>query len=80
MFLTADPSSKAALKKWKATWAEVVPGEESCVRLYFPQLVSIASGALQSQSWAIKSQGAAALAAVAEKMGNYIYLKWHVKE
>lgn len=73
IFHIVDTSSKAALKQWKATWSEVVPGEESCVRLYLPQLVSVASSALQSQSWSIKSQGAAALATIAEKMGMYMY-------
>ena len=64
-----DPSSKTALKLWKEAWSEVAPGEEACVRLYLPQLVGVASSALQSQLWPIKAQGAAALATVAEKMG-----------
>ncbi|CAI8054228.1 Proteasome adapter and scaffold protein ECM29 [Geodia barretti] len=65
-----DPDSKAVVKQWEETWSEVVPGEEATVRLYLPQLVGVASSALQSQSWPIKSQGAAALATVAEKMGS----------
>ena len=62
------------VKQWEETWSEVVPGEEATVRLYLPQLVGVASSALQSQSWPIKSQGAAALATVAEKMGESLSL------
>ena len=65
----SDPSSITARKLWEETWIEVVPGEAAGVRVYLPELVGVASHALQSQLWPIKAQGAAALATVAEKMG-----------
>lgn len=57
------------MKQWQETWSDAVPGEGSTIRLYLPQLVEISNTALQSQSWPMKAQGAAALATVAEKMG-----------
>lgn len=67
-----DPTSKTVVKRWEETWSEMVPGEESTVRLYLPQLIAVSNTALQSQFWPIKSQGASALATVTEKMGSYL--------
>lgn len=66
----ADPTSEAVVKLWEETWGELVPGTESGVRLYLSELVGVACPALEAQSWPIKAQGAAAIATIAEKMGE----------
>ena len=65
-----DPTSEAVVKLWEETWGELVPGTESGVRLYLSELVGMACPALEAQSWPIKAQGAAAIATIAEKMGE----------
>ena len=47
-------------------------GTESGIRLYLGELVGVVIPALSAQSWHIKAQGAAALATIAEKMGEWI--------
>ena len=58
------------MKMWEDTWGELVPGTESGIRLYLSELMEIVCPALEAQSWPIKAQGAAAIATIAEKMGE----------
>ena len=44
------------------------------VRLYLGELVATACPALGAQSWLVKAQGAAAVAAIAEKMGKHFFV------
>lgn len=70
MPLFADAGSDAAaVRVWGEVWREMVPGTESAVRTYLPELVAVASSALSSQFWPMKAQAAAAMATIAEKMG-----------
>ena len=64
-------SFEASLSKWKDTWEEMVPGTRAGVRLYLSELVEMVSPALQSQSWRVKAQGAAAIATITENMGKH---------
>ena len=44
-------------------------GTESGVRLYLPELTELTQQALQSQSWNMKAQAAAAMNTMATKLG-----------
>ncbi|KAM9313856.1 proteasome adapter and scaffold protein ECM29 [Pholidichthys leucotaenia] len=58
---------------WAEVWQENVPGSFGGIRLYMTELIAIAQKALQSQSWKMKAQGAAAMATVAkEQMGSLV--------
>ena len=70
--LVPDPISVAAHKMWVGSWQDLAPAETAAMKLYLSELVGVANHALQSQSWLIKAQGAAALATVAEKMGECV--------
>lgn len=48
----------------------MVPGTHAGVRLHLPELVEEVCPALSSQSWAIKRQGAAAVATITETLGE----------
>lgn len=61
---------KAAVSKWEETWEEMVPGTLAGVKLHLPELVEVVCPALLSQSWAVKGQGAAAIATITETMGE----------
>lgn len=58
------------MSKWKETWEEMVPGTLAGVRLHLPELVEMVCPALQGQSWAVKRQGAAAIATITETLGG----------
>ncbi|KAG7254653.1 hypothetical protein CRUP_037122 [Coryphaenoides rupestris] len=58
---------------WSEVWQENVPGSFGGIRLYMTELIAITQKALQSQSWKIKAQGAAAMATVArEQTGSLV--------
>ncbi|XP_069812868.1 proteasome adapter and scaffold protein ECM29-like, partial [Dendropsophus ebraccatus] len=53
---------------WREVWQENVPGSISGgIRLYMKELVDISQKALQSPSWKMKAQGAAAMASIAKQ-------------
>ncbi|KAM4708609.1 proteasome adapter and scaffold protein ECM29 [Discoglossus pictus] len=53
---------------WKEVWQENVPGSVSGgIRLYMKELIDITQKALQSPSWKMKAQGAAAMASIAKQ-------------
>ncbi|XP_075681729.1 proteasome adapter and scaffold protein ECM29 [Rhinoderma darwinii] len=53
---------------WREVWQENVPGSISGgIRLYMKELIDISQKALQSPSWKMKSQGAAAMASIAKQ-------------
>ncbi|XP_073721138.1 proteasome adapter and scaffold protein ECM29 [Misgurnus anguillicaudatus] len=58
-------SSEANL--WAEVWQEHVPGSFGGIRLYMTELIAITQRALQSQSWKMKAQGAAAMATIAKQ-------------
>ncbi|NWJ04505.1 ECM29 protein, partial [Crypturellus undulatus] len=55
---------------WTEVWQENVPGTQGGIRLYMQELIVITQKALQSQSWKMKAQGAAAMASIAKQMGS----------
>nr|XP_046268300.1 proteasome adapter and scaffold protein ECM29 [Scatophagus argus]XP_046268309.1 proteasome adapter and scaffold protein ECM29 [Scatophagus argus] len=58
---------------WAEVWQENVPGSFGGIRLYMTELIAITQTALQSQSWKMKAQGAAAMATVAkEQTGSLV--------
>ncbi|XP_054635764.1 proteasome adapter and scaffold protein ECM29 isoform X2 [Dunckerocampus dactyliophorus] len=58
---------------WAEVWQENVPGSFGGIRLYMTELIAITQKALQSQSWKMKAQGAAAMATVAkEQTGSLV--------
>ncbi|XP_008315268.1 proteasome adapter and scaffold protein ECM29 isoform X2 [Cynoglossus semilaevis] len=58
---------------WSEVWQENVPGSFGGIRLYMTELITITQKALQSQSWKMKAQGAAAMATVAkEQIGSLV--------
>ena len=65
---------EAVVAKWKATWEELVPSTSAAVKLNLQELVEMVCFALQSQSWAVKKQGAAAIATIADTMGQCMYM------
>ncbi|XP_072771015.1 proteasome adapter and scaffold protein ECM29 [Nerophis lumbriciformis] len=66
-----DESHDATL--WGEVWQENVPGSFGGIRLYMTELIAITQKALQSQSWKMKAQGAAAMATVAkEQTGSLV--------
>uniref|UniRef100_A0AAZ3PZD5 Ecm29 proteasome adaptor and scaffold n=1 Tax=Oncorhynchus tshawytscha TaxID=74940 RepID=A0AAZ3PZD5_ONCTS len=52
---------------WNEVWQEHVPGSFGGIRLYMTELIDITQKALQSQSWKMKAQGAAAMASIAKQ-------------
>ncbi|NXR56874.1 ECM29 protein, partial [Hippolais icterina] len=57
---------------WTEVWQENVPGTQGGIRLYLQELISITQKALQSQSWKMKAQGAAAMASIAKQTGTLV--------
>ncbi|KAJ8416439.1 hypothetical protein AAFF_G00357270 [Aldrovandia affinis] len=58
---------------WAEVWQEHVPGSFGGIRLYMIELIAITQKALQSQSWKMKAQGAAAMASIAkEQTGSLV--------
>ncbi|XP_040217375.1 proteasome adapter and scaffold protein ECM29 isoform X2 [Rana temporaria] len=53
---------------WREVWQENVPGSiGGGIRLYMKELIDITQKALQSPSWKMKAQGAAAIASIAKQ-------------
>ncbi|KAJ8000530.1 hypothetical protein DPEC_G00181070 [Dallia pectoralis] len=52
---------------WNEVWQDHVPGSFGGIRLYMTELIDITQKALQSQSWKMKAQGAAAMASIAKQ-------------
>lgn len=75
-----DPQSEADIKLWRETWNELVPSTEVGIRLYLSEVVGMACPALEAQSWAIKAQGASAIATVTEKMSKTLLCHMHVAD
>ncbi|KFP77947.1 Proteasome-associated protein ECM29, partial [Acanthisitta chloris] len=57
---------------WAEVWQENVPGTQGGIRLYMQELIAITQRALQSQSWKMKAQGAAAMASIAKQTGSLV--------
>uniref|UniRef100_A0A8C0EF75 Ecm29 proteasome adaptor and scaffold n=1 Tax=Bubo bubo TaxID=30461 RepID=A0A8C0EF75_BUBBB len=57
---------------WTEVWQENVPGTQGGIRLYMQELITITQKALQSQSWKMKAQGAAAMASIAKQTGSLV--------
>nr|XP_054507571.1 proteasome adapter and scaffold protein ECM29 isoform X7 [Agelaius phoeniceus] len=57
---------------WTEVWQENVPGTQGGIRLYLQELISITQKALQSQSWKMKAQGAAAMASIAKQTTSLV--------
>ncbi|XP_064355758.1 proteasome adapter and scaffold protein ECM29-like isoform X3 [Dromaius novaehollandiae] len=57
---------------WTEVWKENVPGTYGGIRLYMQELIAITQKALQSQSWKMKAQGAAAMASIAKQTGSLV--------
>ncbi|XP_062334026.1 proteasome adapter and scaffold protein ECM29 [Osmerus eperlanus] len=58
---------------WAEVWQDHVPGSFGGIRLYMTELIAITQKALQSQSWKMKAQGAAAMASIAkEQTGSLV--------
>ncbi|XP_035746663.1 proteasome adapter and scaffold protein ECM29 isoform X1 [Egretta garzetta] len=57
---------------WTEVWQENVPGTQGGIRLYMQELITITQKALQSQSWKMKAQGAAAMASIAKQTGSLL--------
>ncbi|XP_062455208.1 proteasome adapter and scaffold protein ECM29 isoform X5 [Rhea pennata] len=57
---------------WTEVWQENVPGTQGGIRLYMQELILITQKALQSQSWRMKAQGAAAMASIAKQTGSLV--------
>ncbi|XP_078427300.1 proteasome adapter and scaffold protein ECM29 [Cetorhinus maximus] len=55
---------------WTEAWQENVPGSFGGIRLYMQELITITQKALQSQSWKMKAQGAAAMASIAKQQAG----------
>ncbi|XP_074640240.1 proteasome adapter and scaffold protein ECM29-like [Tubulanus polymorphus] len=55
---------------WEDVWVENTPGTEGGVRLYLPELVTITKTGIESQSWHMKAQSAAAMKTVAVKSSS----------
>ncbi len=70
MLIYAAESFKAIISKWRASWDDITPSMQAGVRVHFTSLIEIVCPALQSQSWLVKTQGAAAIATITESMGK----------
>ncbi|KAH0628380.1 hypothetical protein JD844_009459 [Phrynosoma platyrhinos] len=57
---------------WTEVWQENVPGTHGGIRLYMEELIVITQKALQSPSWKMKAQGAAAMASIAKQTGSLV--------
>ncbi|XP_053558665.1 proteasome adapter and scaffold protein ECM29 [Bombina bombina] len=63
-----EKAEKEDSNLWKEVWQENVPGSVSGgIRLYMKELIDITNKALQSASWKMKAQGAAAMASIAKQ-------------
>ncbi|XP_029470526.1 proteasome adapter and scaffold protein ECM29 isoform X2 [Rhinatrema bivittatum] len=62
-----EKGEKEEFNLWAEVWQENVPGSFGGIRLYMQELIAITQKALQSQSWKMKAQGAAAMASIAKQ-------------
>lgn len=62
-----EKGESAEANLWSEVWQEHVPGSFGGIRLYMTELIGITQRALQSQSWKMKAQGAAAMATIAKQ-------------
>ncbi|KAM4809917.1 proteasome adapter and scaffold protein ECM29 [Rhinophrynus dorsalis] len=63
-----EKAEKEDSNLWKEVWQENVPGSISGgIRLYMKELIDVTQKALQSPSWKMKAQGAAAMASIAKQ-------------
>ncbi|KAI7810407.1 proteasome adapter and scaffold protein ECM29 [Triplophysa rosa] len=62
-----EKGESAEANLWTEVWQEHVPGSFGGIRLYMTELIAITQRALQSQSWKMKAQGAAAMATIAKQ-------------
>ncbi|KAG8455024.1 hypothetical protein GDO86_001298 [Hymenochirus boettgeri] len=63
-----EKAEKEDANPWKEVWQENVPGSVSGgIRLYMKELIAVTQKALQSPSWKMKAQGAAAMASIAKQ-------------
>nr|XP_055061565.1 proteasome adapter and scaffold protein ECM29 [Misgurnus anguillicaudatus] len=62
-----EKGESAEANLWAEVWQEHVPGSFGGIRLYMTELIAITQRALQSQSWKMKAQGAAAMATIAKQ-------------
>uniref|UniRef100_A0A8C1YNA4 Ecm29 proteasome adaptor and scaffold n=1 Tax=Cyprinus carpio TaxID=7962 RepID=A0A8C1YNA4_CYPCA len=62
-----EKGESAEANLWSEVWQEHVPGSFGGIRLYMTELIAITQRALQSQSWKMKAQGAAAMATIAKQ-------------
>ncbi|XP_056020008.1 proteasome adapter and scaffold protein ECM29-like [Ostrea edulis] len=53
---------------WEEVWLDATPGTEAGLRLYLEEVVSLLGDTITSQSWATKSQAAAAMSSVASTL------------
>ncbi|XP_067931568.1 proteasome adapter and scaffold protein ECM29-like [Watersipora subatra] len=65
-----SPSVSATDNQWKDIWNEVAIGTDSAVRLYIAEFLEITDTALQSSSWLMKAQAAAAMGTIAKSAGD----------
>lgn len=71
MYVHVDPQSEADIKLWKETWNDLIPSTEAGIRLHLSELVDVVCPALEvAQSWAIRAQGASAIATIVEKLSK----------
>ncbi|XP_039184910.1 proteasome adapter and scaffold protein ECM29 isoform X2 [Crotalus tigris] len=64
-----DKAEKEEGNLWTEVWQENVPGTYGGLRLYMEELIAVTQKALQSPSWKMKAQGAAAMASIAKQTG-----------
>ncbi|KAA0722414.1 Proteasome-associated protein ECM29 -like protein [Triplophysa tibetana] len=62
-----EKGESAEANLWTEVWQEHVPGSFGGIRLYMTELIAITQRALQSQSWKMKAQGAAAMSTIAKQ-------------
>ncbi|KAL7988627.1 hypothetical protein Chor_007546 [Crotalus horridus] len=64
-----DKAEKEEGNLWTEVWQENIPGTYGGLRLYMEELIAVTQKALQSPSWKMKAQGAAAMASIAKQTG-----------
>lgn len=69
MFLTGSHLYSFYIKKLQFVFVSYT-GTHGGIRLYMPELIAITQKALQSQSWKMKAQGAAAMASLAKQTSS----------
>uniref|UniRef100_G3VPM3 Ecm29 proteasome adaptor and scaffold n=1 Tax=Sarcophilus harrisii TaxID=9305 RepID=G3VPM3_SARHA len=67
-----DKGEKDEATLWTEVWQENVPGSFGGIRLYMQELIVVTQKALQSPSWKMKAQGAAAMASIAKQTSSLV--------